>query len=98
MAIAEEGLDGRSLAKAVTIDGRIEWYCRFCSETNVWTRSKCRRCQTTHSVSCKTNTCKLCQPPVVEAGRNRQHQLECVDQVLAHKAQVGYTDRIARIA
>ena len=34
------------LAKAVTIDGRKEWYCRFCSETNVWTRSKCRSCQT----------------------------------------------------
>ena len=33
-------------AKAVTIDGRKEWSCRFCSETNVWTRSKCRRCQT----------------------------------------------------
>ena len=23
------------LAKSVTIDGRKEWYCRFCSETNV---------------------------------------------------------------
>ena len=34
------------LAKAVTIDCRKEWYCRFFSETNVWTRSKCRRCQT----------------------------------------------------
>ena len=34
------------LAKAITIDGRKEWCCRFCSETNVWTRSKCRRCQT----------------------------------------------------
>ena len=38
--------DGRASAKAVAIDGRKEWYCRFCSETNVWTRSKCRRCQT----------------------------------------------------
>ena len=28
------------LAKATTIDGRKEWYCRFCSETNVCTRSK----------------------------------------------------------
>ena len=34
------------LAEAVTIDGRMEWYCRFCSETNVWTRSMCRRYQT----------------------------------------------------
>ena len=38
--------DGKLLAKAVTIDGRKDWYCRFCSETNVWTRSKRRRCQT----------------------------------------------------
>ena len=34
------------LAKAVIIDGREEWYCWYCSETNMWTRSKCRRCQT----------------------------------------------------
>ena len=34
------------LAEAVTIDGRKEWYGRFCSETIVWKRSRCRRCQT----------------------------------------------------
>ena len=34
------------LAKAVTIDGRKEWCCRVCSETNSWTKSKCRRCKT----------------------------------------------------
>ena len=34
------------LAKAVTVDGRKEWYCRFCSETDVWTTSECLRCQT----------------------------------------------------
>ena len=28
------------LAKAVIIDGWKEWYCWYCSETNVWTRSK----------------------------------------------------------
>ena len=33
------------LAKAVVIDGRKEWYFRYCSETNVWTRDKCRRCK-----------------------------------------------------
>ena len=33
------------LARA-TVIGRKEWYCRFCSEANVWTRSKCRRCKT----------------------------------------------------
>ena len=25
---------------------RKEWYCCFCSKTNVWTRSKRRRCET----------------------------------------------------
>ena len=26
------------------IDVRKEWICKFCSETNVWTRWRCRRC------------------------------------------------------
>ena len=34
----------RILADAITIDGRKEWTCKFCSETNVWTRWRCRRC------------------------------------------------------
>ena len=25
-------------------DGRKEWTCKFCSESNVWTRWRCRRC------------------------------------------------------
>ena len=25
-------------AEAITIDGRKEWTCKFCSQTNVWTR------------------------------------------------------------
>ena len=29
---------------AVTNDGRKEWLCKFCSETNVWTRWRCRCC------------------------------------------------------
>ena len=32
------------LADAITIDGRKEWICKFFSETNVWTRWRCRRC------------------------------------------------------
>ena len=32
------------LATAVSIDGRKEWSCKFCSESNVWTRWRCRRC------------------------------------------------------
>ena len=28
----------------VTTDGRKEWACKFCSESNVWTRWRCRRC------------------------------------------------------
>ena len=27
-------------AKAVVIDGRKEWFCRFCSETHVWSRNR----------------------------------------------------------
>ena len=34
----------RVLASAVSIDGRNEWTCKFCSESNVWTRWRCRRC------------------------------------------------------
>ena len=34
------------LADAVTIDGRREWSCKSCSETNVWTRWRCCWCHT----------------------------------------------------
>ena len=34
----------RILANAILIDGRKEWICKFCSESNVWTRWRCRRC------------------------------------------------------
>ena len=34
----------RILADAITIDGRTEWTCKFCSKTNVCTRWRCRRC------------------------------------------------------
>ena len=29
------------LAEAITIDGGKEWYCRFCSESNMWTSRRC---------------------------------------------------------
>ena len=32
------------LAGVIAIDGRKEWICKFCSESNVWTRWRCRRC------------------------------------------------------
>ena len=32
------------LVSAVSIDGRKEWTCKFCSESNVWTRWRCRHC------------------------------------------------------
>ena len=35
---------GRVLADTITIDGRKEWTCKFCSGTNVWTQWRCRRC------------------------------------------------------
>ena len=34
------------LAKAVVIEARRDWHCRFGSETNVWSRCKIRRCKT----------------------------------------------------
>ena len=49
----KEGMDVWSVTSGKTSylgqcysDGRKEWCCRFCSETNVWTRWRCRRCQT----------------------------------------------------
>ena len=34
------------LADAILTDSRKEWICKFCSESNVWTRWRCRRCHT----------------------------------------------------
>ena len=34
----------RVLANAISIDGRKEWTCKFCLESNVWTMWRCRRC------------------------------------------------------
>ena len=34
----------RVLAEAITIDCWKEWICKFCSETNVLTRWRCKRC------------------------------------------------------
>ena len=36
----EEGV----LASAISTDGRKDGTCKFCSESNVWTRWRCRRC------------------------------------------------------
>ena len=44
---------GETLAKAVVIDGRNDLYYRSCSETNVWTRAKCRRCKTDIPPGCR---------------------------------------------
>ena len=41
--LGEEGAE-QVLASAVSIDGWKEWTCKFCSESNVWTRWRCRRC------------------------------------------------------
>ena len=42
--VSEQVRAERVLAEAITIDGRKEWTCKFCSESNVWTRWRCRRC------------------------------------------------------
>ena len=59
------------LAKAFVIDGRKEWFCRFRSETDVWSIAKCRRCkadipagmhgkhlQETRTLACKAQVAK----------------------------------------
>ena len=52
----KEWLSGQLLAdkiraEDITIDdGHEDGYCRFCSETNVWTRWRCRRVQHKHSL------------------------------------------------
>ena len=44
MASPEQIRAEKVLADATTIAGREEWICKFCSETNVWTRWRCRLC------------------------------------------------------
>ena len=44
-----EGVRGsreKVLADAISIEGGEEWICKFCSESNVWTGWRCRRCYT----------------------------------------------------
>ena len=62
------------LAKAVTMDDRKSRYCRFCSESHVRTRSKCRRLQMGNSSSSAgQNTCKQrCRRSPVGRSRHRQ--------------------------
>ena len=38
------GQGRKNLAEAITVDARKEWTCKFCSESNVMTRWRCRRC------------------------------------------------------
>ena len=42
--IPEKDREEKVLADAITNDGRQDWICKFCSESNVWTRWRCRRC------------------------------------------------------
>ena len=75
------------LAKAVTIDDRKEWYCRFCSDANVWTRSKCRRCQTTISSVVQGKRTQVVSNRGGRSWSEWSSSGECEDKVLAHKAQ-----------
>ena len=60
------------LAKADAVDGRKEWYCRFCSEANV---------------HCKVSTSRLFQPRLVGVVRTRPQWASGKAKVLAHKAR-----------
>ena len=42
--IPEKERAERVLASAISIDGRKEWTCKFCLESSVRTRWRCRRC------------------------------------------------------
>ena len=77
------------LAKSITIDGRKEWYCRFCSERNVWTRPECRRCKTSipSVLQGKDMQAVSTRRRVVAAGLSRPPQAMVRDKVLAYEAQ-----------
>ena len=53
----------RVLADAITIDGRKEWTCKFCSETNVWTRGALQvlREQHLHGFARQPQAGELCE-------------------------------------
>ena len=61
------------LAKAVTIDCRKEWYCRFFSKTNVF-KIEVSQVADKHSVSVARHTPAGCINQE-EGGRNRHHQV-----------------------
>ena len=70
--------DEKVLALATTI-GRKEWIGKFCSETNVWTRWRCRRCfsnipaglQREHKEAVFVKNKEWCSPRViVKKGEN----------------------------
>ena len=82
------------LAKAINIDGRTEWHCLFCSVTNVWTRSKTRRCKTGIPSVLQGKQLQA----VVAAGLSRcprpMERIKCWPK----KSPVGEGDKITRIA
>ena len=45
------------LVDVIMIDGQKEWICKLCSETNVWTRWRYRRCFS--NILCKEITRRL---------------------------------------
>ena len=42
--MAERSVRRGSWQKAVVTEGKKEWFCRYCLETNVCSRAKCWRC------------------------------------------------------
>ena len=72
------------LAKAVVIEGRNAWYCRFCSETNVWSGAECRRCKTDIPAGLHAKHLQAA------SSRNVRSWSACdgEDRMLAHRAQL----------
>ena len=70
------------LAEAVTIEGRKEWICKFCSETNVWTRWRCRRCCANLPAGLQGKYRQVPHPRVVENSETRMLKSENCERKL----------------
>ena len=63
------------LADAITIDGRKEWTCKLCSESNVWTRWRCRRCYSNISTGLRGSADRRFRREVVGGRQDHCHQV-----------------------
>ena len=68
------------LTETVAFDGGKYWICKLCSEINVWTRWRCRRCRAIiPSRMCKGSTVR--QTVVAKAGTSSSETSSSSDRV-----------------